>query len=417
MNAASLKTTYLSRPLPWIGLTLTELSFCVSLIAIFFPFKIYPFFFLGTSFLCVLDLLSSKLSDRQPIFSEKSSLIPLWAVFLFVFTLYACISFVGTYNGSPFIASNLLKLGINVCFLYTAVIWLNRRNNALLMHWVDKTLLIILILCLLQLLVYHQAFHFKLLLGVASSNEASTLYNARLFFWGLDDKNMFGARLALLGFLFILLPVSYAQKLASWRIIFVFALGYLSLSRTPVVALILGVFFLIWIIAKTPIRIGLLVFLGATLPYIAKKLIRVEHIAASNDGMGVRLAYWKTFFRHFEEISPLGNGFLRGGEFLKENAPFYHGEPHIHNTFLSCYLELGLIGFFSYTLFLIYYYRFCLTKLPLPLFWLAAFLPLIAIMMILYSGYDNDIVLYLSLIFLMGSIANVDLKHTKITIA
>jgi len=49
-------------------------------------------------------------------------------------------------------------------------------------------------------------------------------------------------------------------------------------------------------------------------------------------------------------------------------------------------------------------------------FWIMVFLPLLAIMMILYSGYDNDIVLYLSLIFLLGSHHTINFKETKLSL-
>src|SRR5699024_5083799 len=137
------------------------------------------------------------------------------------------------------------------------------------------------------------------------------------------------------------------------------------------------------------------VIVALALPVVAQQVIRVENITASNDGMGVRLTYWKAFFEHFSAISPLGNGFLSGGDFLGKYAAFYHGEPHIHNTFLSAYLDFGVVGIVSYVLFLYYYFRFCVRRHADRLFWWVAFIPLLAIMTILYSGYDNDIVLYL----------------------
>src|SRR5690606_17477680 len=115
-------------------------------------------------------------------------------------------------------------------------------------------------------------------------------------------------------------------------------------------------------------------------------------------------------------ISPMGNGFLSAPEFLTEYAQFYRGEPHIHNTFMSNYLEMGVVGFISYFLFLIYFYLDCQHKLNNSKFWLVAFLPLLSIMMILYSGYDNDIVIYLTMIFMLGSIRMIDFKTTRMVI-
>ena len=160
----------------------------------------------------------------------------------------------------------------------------------------------------------------------------------------------------------------------------------------------------------------MVVFMSLTLPFILQKIIRIDNLTASNDGMGVRLVYWEAFFRNFTEISPLGNGFMSAPEFLVKHAGFYRGEPHIHNTFLTCYLELGIIGLISYCLFLFYFFIECKQKLMNNKFWLVAFLPLLSIMMILYSGYDNDIVIYLTMIYLLGSIKTIDFKTIRMGI-
>jgi hypothetical protein len=151
-------------------------------------------------------------------------------------------------------------------------------------------------------------------------------------------------------------------------------------------------------------------FVGVSLPFLLEKFIRVDQFSSSRDGMGVRLVYWRSFFENFTAISPFGNGFMSAPEFLGKYARFYHGEPHIHNTFMTSYLELGIIGLVSYCGFLAYFYLECTRKFPDKRFWIAAFLPLFSIMMILYSGYDNDIVMYLCMIFLLGNIRLIDYK-------
>src|SRR5690606_30662451 len=130
----------------------------------------------------------------------------------------------------------------------------------------------------------------------------------------------------------------------------------------------------------------------------------------------VRLVYWRAFFEDFPAISPFGVGFTRAPEFLEAHASFYRGEPHIHNTFMNNYLELGIIGFFSYILFLVFFYSEGMKMLPERNFWVMAALPMLSIMMILYSGYDNDIVLYLILIFMLGSIRFIDFKTIRMGI-
>jgi len=383
--------------------TFCEALFCVSLLAIFLPLKVYPALFLLAA-LCFF-------------WDTPRLLRHYWVFFLSVFMAYAAIVFLVDLPEGPREMTNFLKLPVNLLFLYSAAGWLTQRDNVRLLRWVDGTLHVALALTLLQLLVYHHAAGFQWVGGVPSSAKGSALYRPELYFWGLDDKNMFGARIALLGFAYILLPVVRRQAIVGWRIALVLLLAWLSLSRTPMVALFIGVFCLLWAAATSRWRIALGAAALAVLPLLAHKVVRIGQITASNDGMGVRLVYWKAFFEHFTAISPLGNGFMAGGDFLARHAAFYHGEPHIHNTFLSCYLDFGIIGILSYVLFLVYFYRFCCQHQPNRVFWWVAGIPLLAIMMILYSGYDNDIIVYLTLALLLGSGRSMAMKPLKWRIA
>jgi hypothetical protein len=387
-------------PIPWKAFTLGEWLFCLSLIAVFLPWKIYPLFFI--------------ISAGVFYWETKKLLLEKWPIFAGIFAVYALISFWINYDGQTFLLTNIIKLAVNFIFLYAAVLWLHYRDNSRLLLLLDMTFMLIFILVAFQLWMYHQAMNYRLVGGSTSSGQASILYKKELFFWGLDDKNMFGARIALLGFIFILIPVIRSQRLSLIRILLIFTLGFLSLSRTPIVALLLGVGLLFWLVSGKWLRIGLVALLLAIVPFVLQKVVRIDNITASNDGMGVRLVYWKSFFEHFDKISPLGNGFLSAPAFLSENAAFYHGEPHIHNTFMSTYLELGVIGFFSYLLFFIFFILFCYTKNRNYQFWILAFSPLAAIMMILYSGYDNDLILYLTLVFALGTVGPIALQQTKI---
>ncbi|MEP0711487.1 MAG: O-antigen ligase family protein, partial [Algoriphagus sp.] len=329
---------------------------------------------------------------------------------------YAVLSFLFHYPGEALALTNIIKLVINFLFLFFAVNWLGSRDNESLIAKLDMVLLAVLALSLVQLLGYHQAYDFRLITGSDSSGEASTLYNPSLFYWGLEDKNMFGGRIALMAFSFICIPVVLKSKLSSWRILFAFLIAFLSLSRTPIVALLIGVFLLLWFSLGKKWKIALLILLAVTIPFVLQKIIRVDSLTSSNDGMGIRLVYWTAFFEHFGKISPLGNGFMSAPEFLKQNAEFYRGEPHIHNTFLSTYLQMGIIGFFSYLAFFVWFIKDCWQRTSNNKLWSALFLPIIAIMMILYSGYDNDIIMYLCLSYLIGSLLEIDFKNIKLSL-
>ncbi|WP_257658189.1 O-antigen ligase family protein [Parapedobacter lycopersici] len=378
---------------------MAEALCCFSIVSVFIPIKIYPLVFLLAALCFYID--------------TPRLLRHYWVFFLALFTAYAGWIFLTDLPANHTEIINFLKLPINFSFLYFAAGWVTQRDNTALIRRIDLTLHVVLALTLIQLLVYHEATGFQWIAGSSTSAKGSALYRPVLYFWGLIDKNMFGARIALLGFIYLLVPVIRQHRILWWRILLVFLLAWLSLSRTPVVALLIGVYGLLWLVFSVRWRIMLVVVALLATPFVAQKVIRIDTITASNDGMGVRVEYWKTFIEHFTEISPLGNGFMSGSAFLSQYARFYHGEPHIHNTFMSCYLDFGIIGLLSYGLFLYFFYRFCLKQQPGKSFWWIAFAPLLAIMMILYSGYDNDIILYLVLILLLGSSRAINFKQVE----
>jgi len=386
----------------WKAISIAESLFLISLISMFLPVKVYPVIFVISSYFFYRE--TPKLN-----FSK-------WSIALAVFSTYAVLSYLINYPGEPLALTNIIKLVINFLFLFFAINWLGSRDNESLISMLDSVLLAVLALSLVQLLIYHQAYDFKLITGSDSSGQASSLYRNSLYYWGLDDKNMFGARIALIGFSFICIPIVLKNRLSIWRILFVFLIAFLSLSRTPIVALLLGVFFLIWISVEKKWKIGLLVLIAISLPFILQNVIRVDSLTSSNDGMGIRLVYWKAFFQHFDAISPLGNGFLSAPGFLGSYADFYRGEPHIHNTFLTTYLELGIVGFFSFLAFLVWFIKECWQKTVNSKLWIALFIPILSIMMILYSGYDNDVVMYLCLIYLIGSLREISFQNIKLSL-
>ena len=379
-----------------------EIMFCLCLYSIFLPVKVYPVIFLAASFIFFLN--------------TKNLRFDKWAIFLTIYSANALLSFLITYDGSSIMVTNIVKLLVNFIFLYFVINWLSERDNRRLLTLVDWTFHLIFLLVFLQLVLYHFLLDFRLIYGSSSSGQASMLYNERFYFWGLDDKNMFGARIAIIGIPYILMPLFRLNKLSWWRICWIFLLAYLSMSRTPLVALMIGCFLLVWFVGNKRWRIILVLFLISTLPFVLTELIRIDQITASNDGMGVRLAYWEAFFKNLHTIPVLGSGFMNAPEFLSKHAAFYHGEPHIHNTFISNYLELGIIGFSSYIAFLACFYLECKKKLRNPRFWMVTFVPLLSIMMILYSGYDNDIVVYLSIIYLLGSLGPFSFRTVKMGI-
>lgn len=364
-----------------------EWLFCLSLVTIFLPLKIYPLVFLVAGLFFLWQTASW----------PKASWY--WALGLFVG--YTLLRFSLDYGGQQTLLEGEVKLLVNLFFLACATHWLDRRDNANLLGLVDGSLHLVLLLCFVQLWIYHQAWDYKLVFGGSSSGQTSRLYREHLFFWGLPDKNMFGARIALLGFSYILIPFVKERKMVLWRILAVGLLAFLSLSRTPIVALLIGVFLLGWFYLPKKGRLFLLVLLVLAIPVLVMKLLRVDQMTASNDGMGVRLTYWRAFVEHVDKISIWGNGLNAGGPFLEKYAAYYHGEPHVHNTFMTCYVDFGAIGLLAYSAFFFLYFKDIYATSRSVKWALVLLIPLLSIMMILYSGYDNDVVCYMILATLL----------------
>ncbi len=366
-----------------------EALFCLSLLSIFFALKIYPLTFLLTACYFIWE---RKAVPRRP-----------WMLALGIFMLYSLLHFAFSFTEGTALPDLEIKLLVNLFFLIAAVQWLGGRENKRLLRWTDYTLHIVLFLSLLQLLVYHHAWDYQLLNGSSSSGESSRLYRERLFFWSLPDKNMFGARVALLGLIYLLIPVVKERRLSLWRVVAVALLAFLSLSRTPVVALLIGIVWLCVCYFPKRGKIAVLVASAIAIPIVLHKALRLEQITASNDGMGVRLTYWRAFADYWKDLPPLGGGLNSGGRFLDTYAAYYHGEPHIHNTLMTCYLDFGWIGLLSYGSFLFFFFR-DVDRLSDDHRWtLVLLFPVLAILMILYSGYDNDLVIYFALAGLLTS--------------
>jgi len=364
--------------------------FCFSLLSIFFPVKIYPIIFLIASISFLLE--------------RKKIILSPWIYFLVAYSVYAIASFIISGYYDELRVTNFYKILINFFFLITAINWLYQKDVSRLIVMVDYTFHFTLFLVFVQLMLYHKDSNFQYLLGVSSSNEGTDIYNPNLYFWGLDTKNLFGARIATVGFPYILIGAARFKKVSLSRICIVCLLAFFSMSRTPILALILGILYMFWNIPGKSIKISLFSIIAIATPAILNNVFRLQTVTESNDGMGIRLMYWGAFFLNFNKISIFGNGFLAADKFLGQYALFYLGEPNIHNTFLNNYLDFGIWGLTTYTLFLIYLFKYSKQTYNNKKYWITAFIPLLATMMVLFPGYDNDIIIYLVLVSIVGQL-------------
>lgn len=364
--------------------------FCFCLLSIFFPIKVYPIIFL--------------LSSLSFFYERKMIIKQVWVMYLCLYSIYAVISFILSGSYDELRLTNFFKIFVNFIFLISSINWLYNKDTTALIRYIDSVLHFTFLLVFIQLMLYHKQSNFQFLAGAKSSGEGTDIYNPALFFWGLDNKNLFGARIVTIGFPYILIGAVRYNKISLLRIFIVIILAYMSMSRTPIFALMLGLLCIIWNVPGRYIKLTLLSLIAVITPFVLNSVLRIETVTSSNDGMGLRLIYWAAFFMNFDKISFLGEGFLSADKFLDKYALIYMGEPNIHNTFLNNYLDFGIFGFLFYTMFLISLFKYGKSIFNNKTYWITAFTPLLATMMVLFPGYDNDIIVYLILIFIIGQL-------------
>jgi hypothetical protein len=377
----------------------------LAIFSTFSPLKVYPILFLLAAFY---------LPFAHPFLQKTWWAVWLWIYIGYAFLLTFLLSGLGlealpirTAIG-PDEITNFTKLIVNYIFLTSVVNWCRSTTGVIARKHLDLILHLTFFLTLLQLLVYIAHAGFGHIGNSESSSAASFLYDPSLCFWGVADKNIFGAKIALFGFLYIFNYFIWEHRLPVWRTMLVLLCAFLSNSRTPMAALFIGLVYVLFRHFRTRGRVLLGIGVAAIAPIFVLRLLRFESLLDTSDGMGIRIIYWSTFLSKFHEISVFGRGFMSSGNFLTHNSPIYLGEPHLHNLFLNSYLDFGIPGSVSYVVFLILFYKFCKRDSPVwfSWYWTAAFLPLLAIMFTLSAGYESDTVVYLSAIYIVGHSAS-----------
>ncbi len=361
---------------------------CCCLVSTFYA-KLYPVMFVLTS--------------AAITFHRRQVLATAWMGWMGVYAAYAII----TYARNPSIAEgstlNIVKLLVNFLFLGQAMLWAykNRRNSYVI--YLDRTLAVILLAMAFQLFIYHSATGFAFLRPAASSAAAGDLYLPNYTVFGPADKNIFGAKLAMFGFLYIIAGWVQFNKLPTGRMLAVVTLAYLTASRTPLVALIAGLIALVFAQqGRRMLKICTIIVTLAGSPFVLVQLLRIDDTKQMNDGFAIRLIYWAAFFQHFDRISIWGNGLVSGKPFLEKYAVYYNGEPQLHNLLLNNYLDFGVVGSIAFLLFFFTYLRQSMRYAPSARYWMVCTVPLLVVMLTLYAGYESEFVTYLFAIFVLS---------------
>ncbi|MBM0491903.1 hypothetical protein GNZ06_07875 [Aeromonas jandaei] len=372
-------------------------AYGLMLMSTFVPIKVYPLFFILS---CCIFLWEIDLKSK----------VNIWVYILIAFSCQVGVSFLFTEKNDE-IYTAFFKYLIGFLQLIAIIFCRSFKNGGKEeLSILGRYLNIIMLLLFAQMLYLHLSYG-SITLSSASSADASNIFNSASILFGVDDKNIFGAKCALYGFAATTVFYFQYRRFPLLLILLVTVTCALTLSRTSILFYVLSMAFF-WICVKIDegkktlvysIALLMLVFLLISIPTLStyfriSAITNLEH----GDGMSLRLIYWLTLFQHGSSISPLGNGILAGADFLGKYSDYYNGEPNLHNLFLNNYLDLGFLGFILYMSFFITYVMFINSVLNRPRAGYLFGIPAFIIMNTLYTAYDNDMWVYFSLSYIIS---------------
>ncbi|EGM1787266.1 O-antigen ligase family protein [Salmonella enterica subsp. enterica] len=357
----------------------------ISMLSIFLPVKIYPIIFIITMFVMMLRVQLK---------------VHSYYIFASLLLMLILLSSTYTYLDDDTMTA-IVKSFLGISLLITSgVFTFNKKHSIETLKIIHTYIFVIIALCFIQILVLHvQSGWYSL--TVSDSYTAGMIFNSDYAIFGGNDKNMFGAKIALFGMILYVLHKSIYSKGSMLCILLVVATGFLSMSRTPVAFFLAAlslykISFSRGVLMKISSVFFVLIIFAIASPYIIEYL-RISSINQGelSDGMSIRLLYWTAVMSNTDVIGMFGNGLLSAREFLPRFSVYYNGEPNVHNLYLNTYLDLGVIGITLYLLMLVSLFLFLRRlskKLALVLI-ACAFI----ISCTLYTAYDIEMWCYLSL--------------------
>lgn len=381
-------------------------AYGLMLISTFVPIKVYPLFFMLS---CCIFLWEIDLKSK----------VNVWVYILIAFSCQVGISFLFTEKSNE-IYTAFFKYLVGVLQLIAIVFCRSFKNGGKEeLNVLGRYLNIIMFLLFAQMLYLHLSYG-SITLSSASSADASNIFNSASILFGIDDKNIFGAKCALYGFAATTIFYFQHRRLPFLLTLLVTSTCALTLSRTSILFYVLSMA-VFWVCVKTDegkrtlvysILLLMLVFVLLSIPTLStylriSSIVNLEH----TDGMSLRFIYWLTLYEHILSVSFFGNGILAAADFLGQYSAVYNGEPHVHNLFLNNYLDLGFVGFILYLFFFASYMMFLSSILSSPKAGCIFGIPAFIIINTLYTAYDNDMWLYYSLSYVI-SVYSYNIKNS-----
>lgn len=369
-------------------------------------YTIYPALFLSFSILSIIR-------NGRGAFNSNSVSAPLTLIIIFltIFTL----TYIANIDSSS--STQFFKGVINLTFLATLIIAINKRLPS------DKSIRIIIAAFIISMsamfielayVVHTKNLWLTPFTGISNSIEAYNAFDNYEFIFGNSNKNIYATKFLIfyMSYMCLLILTGKRHKTSLLSLFMVCFCQLYLLSRTGQVALILllSLTFIINGSLTNPknksrfnyframIPISFIAFIAAFYgEHIYSSIIRIDYselyrISADTEGDGLkaRIYMWSTLFKNIQDFNMVfGNGIF-SWDYLGQTR-----EGNLHNVFLNTWFDLGIIALLIYFLIIYYYpYRnnFSYTKIPLIVLFLISNSH--------YLGYDNDIIIIISVIFI-----------------
>lgn len=372
----------------------------LSVISIFLTEKVYVVFFTGFIFYNFIVLIKRKILYRWQ----------LLVIFFILFTIIASLSNLNSEN-----LTLLIKLILNVLFLFSCGIYadylssFNIDRQAKIKRNIGLIILIIILLNFIQIVFVYLSSHTSLLyfLNVQNSIDAYSIFQHANIVVGHENKNIWASKITLIQLIYVFFFFDFKKNGHKLIILISILNVILLLSRTSQLAyFIVLIYWFLKKIKKWDLRYTFLLLIPLIFSLILIIKVFINQFLSIDlsygDGGYTRILIWSTFFENiFHENYLTGIGLGGTYSFLLKYQAGYLND-NMHNFILNIWLELGLIGLLLYVTWLVLYIKSIIKRASSKgdiLFMLI--IPFFVIISLQYLGYDNDILLYLGVIYLL----------------
>ncbi|RVU65247.1 hypothetical protein BM74_05365 [Bacillus thuringiensis] len=378
----------------------------LAIFSLFIEVKIYIPIFILITFMCL------------PYFKNVNK----WKIYLFFFLIYGLALNIFYINN--FDINLYIKFIVNLSFLLIVPSFLERLpENPEIKDKLKIYLELIIILSSIQIIYVYvvQNIPFTYFLNIQSSIDAYAITRNVEPIFGHSNKNIWASKLFLIQLIYVYFILNGKIKIREFLMLFLSISNIvLLLSRTAQIAMVIPLVYIFYkkIFSRNSyIRFFSLflvpLLLIGLIGLVTDVILRVGD--PSEDGGASRIALWKAFFENFNQTNYLvGNGLYSSYQFLMEYVP-HLVNTNMHNFIINIAMETGILGITIYILFFVFLFKSFLLNLGeyKVEFLLVFIVPVVIILSLQYLGYDNDIVLYFALLFLIKNFYMKDLEKNR----